>query len=225
MMKSLFIITFTLLAYGLLSSGYASTSLTIGYQASLAPLSQQNPFLDTVKKTCKAAELDCKFTRYPIKRGAFMLKSGIIDALLTIDDQQFRHCCNSSLWTTPAFYGIYAKQDPIHIPRYEQELIGHSLIIIRGSQTCKISLPNLDRLRKEGLITVYEANDRTSAIRMFQNGRAEYFWGIADIENDLKANNGGNNIQFLPILTRPVAVWFHKSKTSTLIKFDQAFET
>ncbi len=204
-------------------------NLVIGYQASpsLTNPSQKKEFsgqvADTVRSLCNQAKLNCTFYNYPLKRASLYLNTGQIDAYITIDNQQFRNCCTSSLWSTPAFFGLFSKKSIYEIPRHEKSMEGHSLITLGGSWTSRIMMPNLDEMVKKQLIKLYQVGDATSAVAMFLNNRAEFLWGPESFTHQMNNAPVKKDFVFLPLITRPIVIWFHKRNQAALEKFDQAF--
>tara|TARA_R110001583_G_scaffold45917_2_gene144321 strand:+ start:24844 stop:25110 length:267 start_codon:yes stop_codon:yes gene_type:complete len=69
-------------------------------------------------------------------------------------------------------------------------------------------------------VVVETANSVESALDMLQAGRAELLWGGEDFQWLIRENNI-HNVHFLPLMEKPLTVWFVDSQTGLKATFDQ----
>lgn len=182
------------------------------------------PLGETVKALCRASRLKCKITIFPVARAYRNIEVGETQVLLTGKYDRFNECCFSSQWEYPWKAGLFSLLPVEQIPKNEQELIGASLIMVRGWQSIYRMFPNLERLAGGQSVALYTASSDDNAIEMLYRERAKYLWG-----GDYylwKMDNMGlkDKFHYRPLLTIPVVLWVSKKEPEIIKRLNYGYQ-
>jgi hypothetical protein len=176
---------------------------------------------ETVKYMCEKANLTCEIEVLPFKRAYQKLDNKLVDGIITIKVDRFKECCIHTDWETPWTAGFYAHKPINEIPQTPTDILGQSLIVVAGMRSPYAFMPNLDQWREEKKIKVFKSANTQLATRMFLSERAPFLWGSEDFNWYFNKMAPGKEFSFLPLVARPVVVWFQKDRPDLKDAFDQ----
>lgn len=179
---------------------------------------------ETVKFICEEANLDCEFRISPLKRSYAELRTGKVDALITLDLSQFSECCLPSHWFSPWSAGIFSKGAYEDIPITPSQIMGDHLIVVNGMKSPYSFIPDLDDLAQTGDLHVYKAQNIEASVRMFINDRAGFLWGGEDFSWYMKKMAPQLNYTYKALFSKNVVLWIRKENNSFLDKFNKAYQ-
>lgn len=179
---------------------------------------------ETVKMLCETGGITCEFAIAPLKRVYQNVRSGEVDAMVTINVGQLTECCMPSDWAAPWTAGFFSSQSQRAIPEKPEDLIGEELIVVAGMRSPYLFAENLDQMAEDELLTLYKPRNILSAVRMWLKGRAPLMWGGEDFEWYINKINPMAEYTFEPIIELPVVIWVNKSKPEVLDILNQAFK-
>lgn len=178
---------------------------------------------ETVKFLCEKANIDCRFQVVPLKRAYEYLKTGKVDALITINVNQFQKCCIPSKWFSPWSAGFFSRTNKIDPPKSPTDVLGQKLIIVNGMRSPYSFMPDLDIWEKNKQVILFRAKDINTSVRMFHKGRADLLWGSDDFNWYFEKNEMSSHHSFTPFTTKPVVIWVRKEHQKTLDKLNHTF--
>lgn len=178
---------------------------------------------ETIKQLCLKGGIECNTQMYPIARAYEMVISGQVDISISATHPRFNECCIATDWSYPWSAGLFSLGDT-DIPKNENDMIGRSLIIVRGWRSQYRFIPNFDQLVAEGKLRVHYTNSNYSAIQMLSKGRAELLWGSVDFLWYLDKLGLRDQIQYYERLQIPIVLWVNKSAPQVLSALNQGFE-
>lgn len=182
------------------------------------------PLGETVKALCRASRLNCKITIFPVARAYRNIEVGETQVLLTGKYDRFNECCAATAWEYPWKAGLFSALPADQIPENEEELVGTSLIMVRGWQSIYRIFPNLERLATDNLVTVYTAPSDDHGIEMLHHKRATFLWG-GDYYLWKMSNKGfRDQFHYRPLLTVPVVLWVSKKEPEILKRLDYGYK-
>lgn len=179
---------------------------------------------ETVKRLCAEAKLNCQFRVAPLSRTYNELRNGKIDALITLDLDQFEECCIRSQWRSPWSAGLFSFLPELDIPTDAQSMLGKSLIVVSGMRSPYGFLPKLDQWSEDKRINLSVGWDITTATKMFVRHRAEFLWGGEDFKWYINKHKPGVEYNFKPLMHKDVVVWVRKGKSESLSRLDSALQ-
>lgn len=178
---------------------------------------------ETVKMLCETADLNCNFEIVALKRAYHRIRSGDVDALVTINIGQLKDCCLASDWSSPWSAGFFSTTAKENIPDSQEDLQGKTLIVVNGMKSPYLFAKDLDTMSDESRLTLYKAPHILSAVKMFLKNRAPLLWGGDDFKWYIHKIKATAEYSFKPFVTIPVVVWVRKDKPEILELFNQAF--
>lgn len=179
---------------------------------------------ETVKKICELGQVKCNFIILPPKRTYQYLEQGKVDALATIDLNQFKKCCVKSDWNSPWSAGFFLNERHFDAPDSEDDLLGSSLIIVKGMKSPFSFMPNLAKHENLQQIKVIRANSIWGAAKMLTLGRAPYMWGGEDFSWYLDKISPDHPYSFIGKKHYSVVVWARQEKAHLLRKLNAGFK-
>lgn len=179
---------------------------------------------ETIKKMSEVGGSTLQTTMFPLARSYELVNKGLLDATLSGVHPKFDQCCKASQWSYPWSAGLFAKSSQTKIPTTEEEMIGHSVIIVKGWRSPYRFMPNLDKLIAEKKIKVFYPLSNFSAIKMLENGRADFLWGAVDFLWYLRKMDLIKNFSYHERLKIPIVMWVNKSKPSVLDSLDSGYK-
>jgi len=179
---------------------------------------------ETFKALCERGNLQCTFNMLPVARAYKSLMTGSNQILISGKHPKFKKCCRASQWTYPWTSGIYSKNPLSEIPASGKELIGKSLIVLRGWIAPYVFQPKLDDLSSSGQLTLYKSISNQSAIRMLQSDRAQLLYGATEFRWYFDKMGLTGNFNFRHIRTMPLVLWVSTDRADILKRLDDAFE-
>ncbi len=179
---------------------------------------------ETVKHICMKAALACEFKVVPLKRAYNELVQGSVDALVTLDLDQFNECCLESTWRSPWSAGLFSNDLSMTLPETKDQILGKSLIVVNGMRSPYSFLPDMDNLASEGRLRVYKAKDIPSSVRMFHRKRAPLMWGGEDFKWHLKKIAPLMKYQYKALFKKDVVLWVRREKEGLLSLYNNAHD-
>lgn len=137
---------------------------------------------ETVKMLCETADLNCNFEIVALKRAYHRIRSGDVDALVTINIGQLKDCCLASDWSSPWSAGFFSTTAKENIPDSQEDLQGKTLIVVNSMKSPYLFAKDLDTMSDESRLTLYKAPHILSAVKMFLKNRAPLLWGGDDFK-------------------------------------------
>lgn len=177
---------------------------------------------ETIKQLCFKGRVVCNTQMYPIVRAYDMVISGQVDVSVSGLHPRFDDCCTATDWSYPWSAGLFSLSGAV-IPQTEAEMVGHSLIVVRGWRSQYRFMPNFDQLVAEGKLRVYYTNSNYSAIQMLNRGRADLLWGAIDFLWYLDKLDLADQVQYHERLKIPIVLWVNKKAPQVLAAFNRAF--
>lgn len=179
---------------------------------------------ETVKALCRESRLNCTITMFPVARAYHNIEVGETQVLLTGKYDRFKECCISSLWEYPWKAGLFSRLPMDEIPKNERELVGSSLIMVRGWQSIYRTFPNLERLAGGNTVSVYTASNDDNAIEMLHRQRAQFLWGGDNYLWKMENMGLGGEFNYRPLLTVPVVLWISKKEPEIIKRFNYGYK-
>ncbi len=179
---------------------------------------------ETLKFLCTEAGLKCAYEVVPLKRAYSKVRKKDSDAIITINVGQLKDCCIPSDWSVPWTAGLFSDKDVNNVPSSPKDLIGKSLIVVKGMKSPYAFAKNLDEMSDEGKVRLHRATNIVSSVRMLVKQRASLLWGGEDFKWYISKINKNYEYDFKPLITIPVVVWVHKDKPDILLKLNAAFK-
>ncbi len=178
---------------------------------------------ETFKALCNRANLDCHFHMLPVSRAYKSLLVGHNQVLISGKHPKFEKCCTATQWSYPWTSGIFSKRPLAEIPTHREELIGKSLIVLRGWIAPYVFEPSLDAMASGKQVTLYKAASNYSAIRMLQSDRAQFLYGATEFRWYFDKMGLNEVINFQQIRTMPLVLWVSTERVDILRRLDYAF--
>ncbi|WP_135076649.1 transporter substrate-binding domain-containing protein [Terasakiella sp. SH-1] len=178
---------------------------------------------ETVKYACEQTGLQCDIEVLPFKRAYQKIDNKLADGIITIKVPRFEDCCTPTQWETPWSAGFFTHMKLNETPQISNDVLGQSLIVVAGMRSPYAFMPQLDTWHKEKAVQLFTANDVYTATRMFLSKRAPLLWGSDDFNWYFKKQNINKEPNFLPLIVRPIVIWFQKEQTDLQKTFNQAF--
>jgi hypothetical protein len=179
---------------------------------------------ETVKMLCKEANLKCQFRVAPLARVYQEVRTGKIDALITLDLGQFHKCCILSQWHSPWSAGLFSSLPLKKTPATPEGMLGQSLIVVNGMRTPYSFMPDLDKWATERKIHLSTARDIPTSVKMFTRNRAPLLWGGEDFKWYINKINPTMRFIYKPLMTKNVALWIRKDKREIANQLNAAFD-
>jgi ABC-type amino acid transport substrate-binding protein len=178
---------------------------------------------ETIKEMCREGGLDCITEMYPIARAYDLTTLEIADMTISGKHPRFEECCVATEWTYPWSAGFFSALPGIEIPMTESEMVGKSVIIVRGWRSPYRFMPNFDQLVAEKKITVYYPDSNISAIQMLDSGRADLLWGSIDFFWYIEKLNLTGKFDYTERLKIPLVLWVNKTETQIINGLNKGF--
>lgn len=178
---------------------------------------------ETVKMLCETGGIVCKFEVVPLKRAYKHIRSGDVDAVVTIDVQQLNDCCTPSTWSSPWTAGFFSSKGKGVIPKAPPDLEGKELIVVAGMKSPYLFAEDLDEMAAEKHVRLFKPRDIMSAVQMFLKDRAPLMWGGDDFKWYIDKLDPEADYIFEPVVELPVVVWVRKDKPDVLKTLNEAF--
>jgi ABC-type amino acid transport substrate-binding protein len=178
---------------------------------------------ETIKRMCKDGGLKCYVSVYPIARAYQLTISGTADMTISGKHPRFNDCCVATKWGYPWSAGLFSPLAAGNVPKSESEMIGRSLIVVRGWRSPYRFMPNFDQLVAEKKITVYYPDSNYGAIQMLLNGRADLLWGSIDYFWYFKKMNITGKFKYTEHVKIPIVLWVNKKKPQVIEGLNKGF--
>ncbi|MCP4275285.1 MAG: hypothetical protein GY779_02900, partial [Gammaproteobacteria bacterium] len=178
---------------------------------------------ETFKALCDRANLTCHFHMLPVSRAYKSLLVGHNQILISGKHPKFEKCCTATQWSYPWTSGIFSKRPLAEIPTHGEELIGKSLIVLRGWIAPYVFEPSLDAMASGKQVALYKAASNYSAIRMLQSDRAQFLYGATEFRWYFDKMGLNEVINFQQIRTMPLVLWVSTERVDILRRLDYAF--
>jgi hypothetical protein len=170
---------------------------------------------------CEETDFECEFKVVPLKRAYADLKTGRVDALITLDLGQFKECCVASAWRAPWSAGLFSTLGE-DVQLNAKAMIGKSLIVVNGMRSPYRFLPNLDDLSHTKQLKVFTANDIKSSVNMFIRGRSTLLWGGEDFKWYINKIAPNFEYHYKSFFKKDVVLWAHTGKLEFISAFNKA---
>jgi ABC-type amino acid transport substrate-binding protein len=179
---------------------------------------------ETIKEMCQEGGLDCRAQMYPIARAYDLVLSGSADMTISGKHPRFDDCCVATEWSYPWSAGLFSALPESEVPKTESEMLGRSLIVVRGWRSPYRFMPNFDQLVADKKITVYYPDSNFGAIQMLNNGRADLLWGSIDFLWYLEKLNLSGKFEYTELLKIPIVLWVDKTKQDVVEGLNSGFD-
>jgi hypothetical protein len=170
--------------------------------------------IETIRVFCKIARMQCEFTIYPTARAYMTIENNSSDVLLTLNMPIFKSCCAYSNWSYPFIAGLITELPIDELVINETTLHGQSLVMVRGWQSIYDVFPNIKNLVATGKINLIETSSITSAVKIYNTGRASLLWGATVFEWYFdKLSLQWKEKSFKPLVVSSAGIWVSKGNT------------